>query len=683
MLRPTADLPDLWEAFELRVLRVGFDCYVLLALLRGLKGVCVQDLSKFPVFGSSKGGATRKCNLRRFDKKRAPPPPVSNPLQTKTNWYSSAPVKEVLTTILEDWQEDLAAGKNPYIQRSPSPNERMEIDFDVFGGDTSFQMPLDQQQCQELGTRLADFLENDAQVITETEEPPDSPSESDSEEEPELDPMDVLRAGCVRNILHPREVAGSNQTTNLWYPWPDRETCVLDILRHIPRLQNLPSSRVMDTIDMELQALCGIKTLRHEGKLGHVYYTNDFAGIIAQEMANPRVRRDLHFYPEDSSPSLSEAWQADRWLKELDSQLTTPMIRIFNQDFYLQEPARLRDGRLVIPIRWFMRDGVSDGAAVSPWKGGSDRDNGMNEWCIKADGRDGQHNGILARDFILNEDVIIILSVLAMLGDNPMQSELSCHVGFNGNLFCRVCEVSGSVDGSEDDLSNPGPTAVPTNTTLDNLFSTSIGVRAMQTEDHVDGGSDVESLHSHEAESGGDATGDDNMSIANPSLGDGRGPLLSTPTVAQTAPPDTPPDGTQTAQSKKKRGTKQSQEGSDGKKKCASRVETREEMATRYMNFMKVGNLRSRSTTEDELKSQFVLASSLRSKTKAEKRRTISGITDRFQLFFLEKLFAITTAKGTSDSEKVLQVEAMKETFPKKSRVADSRSKAPISPAGA
>ena len=38
----------------------------------------------------------------------------------------------------------------------------------------------------------------------------------------------------------------------------------------------------------------------------------------------------------------------------------------------------------------------------------------------------------------------MIPSVLALLGDNPMQSELSCHVCMNGNLFCRICYVQGA-----------------------------------------------------------------------------------------------------------------------------------------------------------------------------------------------------------------------------------------------
>jgi hypothetical protein len=38
----------------------------------------------------------------------------------------------------------------------------------------------------------------------------------------------------------------------------------------------------MDDIDKALQPLCGIQSIRYAGKLGHIYYANDMAAIIAQ-----------------------------------------------------------------------------------------------------------------------------------------------------------------------------------------------------------------------------------------------------------------------------------------------------------------------------------------------------------------------------------------------------------------
>jgi hypothetical protein len=52
-----------------------------------------------------------------------------------------------------------------------------------------------------------------------------------------------------------------------------------------------------------------------------------------------------------------------------------------------------------------------------------------------------------------NEPVLVIPEVLALLGDNPMQSEFACHIGLRGKLFCRACWVKGTdaMDRDDDD----------------------------------------------------------------------------------------------------------------------------------------------------------------------------------------------------------------------------------------
>ncbi|KAK6969308.1 hypothetical protein R3P38DRAFT_3502157 [Favolaschia claudopus] len=62
--------------------------------------------------------------------------------------------------------------------------------------------------------------------------------------------------------------------------------------------------------------------------------------------------------------------------------------------------------------------------------------------------RECEEKGIWAWDSELNELVLLIPAVLALLGDNPMQSEFACHIGLRGKLFCRACWVKGS-DGLE------------------------------------------------------------------------------------------------------------------------------------------------------------------------------------------------------------------------------------------
>ncbi|PBK79410.1 hypothetical protein ARMGADRAFT_1049148 [Armillaria gallica] len=55
----------------------------------------------------------------------------------------------------------------------------------------------------------------------------------------------------------------------------------------------------------------------------------------------------------------------------------------------------------------------------------------------------GQSEGIWAWDCVNQEAVLLIPSIMAMLGDNPMQSEFACHIGLRGKFFCRVCWVKG------------------------------------------------------------------------------------------------------------------------------------------------------------------------------------------------------------------------------------------------
>jgi hypothetical protein len=46
-----------------------------------------------------------------------------------------------------------------------------------------------------------------------------------------------------------------------------------------------------------------------------------------------------------------------------------------------------------------------------------------------------------------------------MLGDNPMQSEFACHIGFRGNFFCRVCWVKGEPEDEDEDEGNASDTS--------------------------------------------------------------------------------------------------------------------------------------------------------------------------------------------------------------------------------
>ncbi|KAI6029001.1 hypothetical protein EDC04DRAFT_2869083 [Pisolithus marmoratus] len=74
-----------------------------------------------------------------------------------------------------------------------------------------------------------------------------------------------------------------------------------------------------------------------------------------------------------------------------------------------------------------------------------------------------QMQGIWAWDVTARETVLIFPAVLAMLGDNPMQSELACHIGFQG---VDLHPAHGHVDGVVMDLNRDDTCSVETQSCL-------------------------------------------------------------------------------------------------------------------------------------------------------------------------------------------------------------------------
>ncbi|KAL1671362.1 hypothetical protein EV122DRAFT_256544, partial [Schizophyllum commune] len=83
---------------------------------------------------------------------------------------------------------------------------------------------------------------------------------------------------------------------------------------------------------------------------------------------------------------------------------------------------------------------------------------------IVAQIRQAQEHGLWAWDEYEKDYVLVIPSVFALLGDNPMQSELCCHSGLAANHFCRICWVEGSDmddDSSRTAAPDGGDTSLP------------------------------------------------------------------------------------------------------------------------------------------------------------------------------------------------------------------------------
>ncbi|EIM81338.1 uncharacterized protein STEHIDRAFT_66542 [Stereum hirsutum FP-91666 SS1] len=579
-----------------------------------------------------------------------------------------------------------------------------------------------------------------------------------------------------RTSLTDPDGIGTNRTTQKvtvdpdspWFPWPDKETCVIDILRHVPRsvfsdkenaiihwallslgVKNVPSEHQMKDVGAFIQKLCGIQSIRHKGSLGHVYYTNDLAAILAQEMANPNVRPHLTFLPEDAGKHRSQVWQGKHWLRHMDADLLTPMVREHSQDFYILEPALAIVGsqsRVLMPHRWFTRGNeiwarawimdapssrpgwvvlehqdielplsnfvvsfpefvktyearrLSDPRSIlgmfivahirclsdtdrsslgvqlepetvvqswnktdpmlgNPWRkkahnhrvlalplwlycddtsgNQSKKWNKHNSWLFTLGGlprrllhqeysvhflstsnlapplemlegieqqiSECQSSGIWVWDCVLQESVLIIPSastVLSILGDNPMQSEMACHIGMNGKMFCRMCTVEGD-DIDEDD-----------------------------TNDHPS--------HPH----------------PNPDGSASEGEGAATDSSAQTNN-DIPNQAGQPPNKKRKRRTK----GNESMQETVDRV-------TRFMRTPLPIHQRTRAKTLQELRGQLQTAENVGGFTAIKNRRTNTGVKDTHLEFFMTQLTDISKSRKIPRSEKEGRINTLLASFP-------------------
>ncbi|KAJ7603920.1 hypothetical protein FB45DRAFT_1085359 [Roridomyces roridus] len=693
--------------------------------------------------------ATHQEALQRRARSPSPPadlPPTSHsPNELPFGAFTEDATRALLESLAAPAAyEEIPAADWPEPSNAHTPPRQL-LDWGL-GEPTELQPSLEARAAGEIAKQLLEFQQMDAPSDDELQE------RSDEEDEEAQDPTVTVDNGDEED----------------WFPWTDRITCTLDILMHLPRsvfshrqlelflwllkvnnVEDVPTVKSMQELNVMLQQICGIETIEYNGALGHRYHVNNLSQIISQEMSNPRVRPHLEFYPEDTAKLLQEARQGKRWLEEIPFSQTTPMARIDLQDYYIHEPAMLKDGTYCIPIRWFIRDKVlvakcwdlcvvtadtgeswrvvkrerevAQGQFLKNWtelqvdyhlygvpsptqiKDIQDPVSGAlvpwdltdpalgNTWRAKANGGrvlafpiwlycddtsgnlgasraeaqkeynvhflstsniapplemlDGvvdqletaQKEGIWAWDVQEKELVLLIPSVLALLGDNPMQSEFACHIGLQGKFFCRACWVKGS-DSMEDDNGKPSAgrdrdrsggsdLGTPDGSDAESRAGSDVAEPDAATleEEHRAEEADADSASAPrgpQPPSTETGTSPDNVaSDPNP-------PGTDTSTLDKTTPgpipPSTQPPSVDAENQPKKRGKAK---------------ETLEQAMLRVKAFVKIGKLRTKEETTTKLRTFFQEATTLFTQTKVKNMRTASGIKDTFQLVFLEKLF--------------------------------------------
>ncbi|KAJ7215095.1 hypothetical protein B0H12DRAFT_961151, partial [Mycena haematopus] len=154
-------------------------------------------------------------------------------------------------------------------------------------------------------------------------------------------------------------------------------TFLLNILDNMPRLRvssslmcvflwmlresgakDVPSFERLRQAQKTIRAEYGIPSIPCKSPLGNVFFINDPRTIIAQDWANPTVRAQMHVYPEIPDDGVvREIWHALKWRKNMDLDVLSPMYDAGTAHYYVNELARLKNGNLVVPIRWLMYRG--------------------------------------------------------------------------------------------------------------------------------------------------------------------------------------------------------------------------------------------------------------------------------------------------------------------------------------
>jgi hypothetical protein len=90
----------------------------------------------------------------------------------------------------------------------------------------------------------------------------------------------------------------------------------------------------------------------------HRYYSGFLIIVPTDEThhkdwTNPTTRKLIHVYPEIPEDGvIREIWHADKWRKNMDLDILSPMYDAGASHYYVNEVSCLRDGTFVIPIRW-------------------------------------------------------------------------------------------------------------------------------------------------------------------------------------------------------------------------------------------------------------------------------------------------------------------------------------------
>ncbi|RXW15157.1 hypothetical protein EST38_g10696 [Candolleomyces aberdarensis] len=345
-------------------------------------------------------------------------------------------------------------------------------------------------------------------------------------------------AAALHEILEATGVSEMDGLTNLyreagllpadanWSPYPSKLLFLLDAIDNMPRLRvsvglmnvilwllreagvrDVPTATSFRKMQESLRKEKGVETVHWTSPKGNAFSFNSPTDIIANDWTNPEVRRHIRRYPVlPKDGVVSEIWHGEKWQRTLDRHALSPMFDNGQRHYYIDEPARMKDGTIVIPLRWFEDDSqnvwftawnvefddqnigtiidddskvvlleanqlqenildLQDHREIPMWSeatvaaGHPERmpnpDRALSEEQFQGvkDIIESTHKKpVRIFDPLTNQHMRLKLQCNCGPGDNPAQSEASGHIGGGGNFPCRKCMVGGTTkDKSTDD----------------------------------------------------------------------------------------------------------------------------------------------------------------------------------------------------------------------------------------
>lgn len=157
---------------------------------------------------------------------------------------------------------------------------------------------------------------------------------------------------------------------NRWFPYPSKAMYLADMLSHSRRThfgrrhmqavlefaretrgKDVPSYKELRRFQEDLKSRVGNPTQRHTSSTGTVYYVNQIAESLKQDMANPHVRPHMTFLPHVDGKRMSQAWHGHKMVHDLPDHFLTPSVHINGRVYYVNEIVK-RKSDWFIPLRW-------------------------------------------------------------------------------------------------------------------------------------------------------------------------------------------------------------------------------------------------------------------------------------------------------------------------------------------